>query len=38
MTTTRERLHALLDEVPDDRLDEAEAAFEALTAPFQPLA
>ena len=38
MATTRERLHALLDELPDDRLDEAEATIAALTAPFRPLA
>ena len=38
MATTRERLHALLDELPDERLDEAEAAITALAAPFRPLA
>ena len=38
MATTRQRLHALLDELPDDRLDEAEAAIAALTAPYRPLA
>ena len=38
MATTRERLHALLEELPDDRLDEAEAAIATLTAPFRPLA
>jgi len=38
MATTRERLHALLDELPDERLDEAEAAIAELAAPFRPLA
>ncbi len=38
MATTRERLHALLDELPDDQLDEAEAAIAALAAPLRPLA
>ena len=38
MATTRERLHALLDELPDERLDEAEAAIVVLAAPFRPLA
>ena len=33
MATTRERLHALLDEVPGDRLSEARAALESLTDP-----
>lgn len=38
MATTRERLHALLDDLPDERLDEAEAAIAVLAAPFRPLA
>ena len=38
MATTRERLHALLDELPDDRLDEAEDVIAALAARFRPLA
>ena len=38
MATTRERLHAMLDELPDEQLDEAEAAIAALAAPFRPLA
>ena len=33
MATTRERLHALLDELPDDRLDEAGAALSLLNIP-----
>ena len=38
MATTRERLRELLDAVPDDRLEEAEAAIAALAAPaFRPL-
>jgi hypothetical protein len=38
MATTRERLHELLDEIPDDQLDEAEAALIAMTAPpYRPL-
>ena len=38
MTTTRERLHALLDQLPEDLLDDAEAAITALaTAPYRPL-
>ncbi len=38
MATTRERLRELLDALPDDRLDEAEAAIAALTTPpFRPL-
>ncbi|MCC6177741.1 MAG: hypothetical protein IT305_20760 [Chloroflexi bacterium] len=37
MATTRERLHQLLDELPDERLDEAEEAITALSAPFRPL-
>lgn len=38
MATTRERLHALLDDLPDDRLEEIEAAIAELAAPFRPLA
>ena len=38
MATTRERLRQLLDALPDDRLDEAEAAIAALGAPpLRPL-
>ena len=38
MATTRERLRELLDALPDDRLDEAEAAIAALAVPpFRPL-
>ncbi len=33
MATTRERLHALLDELPDERLDEAGAALALLNVP-----
>lgn len=39
MATTRERLHELLDELPEDRLDDAETAIAALAAPpFRTLA
>ena len=38
MATTRERLHAMLDELPDEQLDDAEAAIAALAVPFRPLA
>jgi hypothetical protein len=39
MDTTRERLHELLDELPEDLLDDAEAAIAALAAPpYRPLA
>ena len=38
MVTTRERLHELLDEIPDDQLDEAEAALTAISEPpYRPL-
>jgi hypothetical protein len=38
MATTRERLHELLDELPEYLLDDAEAAIAALAAPpFRPL-
>jgi hypothetical protein len=38
MATTRERLHEMLDELPEDLLDDAEAAIAALAAPpFRPL-
>jgi hypothetical protein len=38
MTTTRERLHAILDELPDDMLDAVEAAISDLTEPpYRPL-
>ena len=33
MATTRERLHALLDELPDERLEEAGAALALLKVP-----
>ncbi len=33
MATTRERLHELLDELPEDMLDDAEAAIAALAPP-----
>ena len=33
MTTTREEIRALLDSVPDDRLDAARLALYALTIP-----
>lgn len=33
MATTRERLHELLDELPEDMLDDAEAAIAALSVP-----
>jgi len=39
MATTRERLHALVDELPDDILDEVEAAILDVTEPpHRPLA
>lgn len=37
MTTTRARLHELLDDVPEDRLDDVEAALVDATAPYRPL-
>jgi hypothetical protein len=38
MATTRERLHELLDEIPDDQLEEAEAALAAVVEPpYRPL-
>ena len=38
MMTTRERLHAILDELPDDMLDAVEAAIVDLTEPpYRPL-
>lgn len=37
MATTRERLHALLDELADEQLDEVEAAISALAVPYRPL-
>ena len=37
MATTRERLHALLDELPDDRLDGVEVAIAALMAPVRSI-
>jgi hypothetical protein len=37
MATTRERLHMLLDELPDDVLDDAEAAITApVPLPYCP--
>jgi hypothetical protein len=33
MATTRERLHELLDELPEDRLADAETAITALASP-----
>lgn len=33
MATTREQLRALLEQVPDDRLDEARAALALLNVP-----
>jgi hypothetical protein len=33
MATTREQLRKLLDELPDDRLDEARAALALLNVP-----
>ena len=33
MTTTREQLRKLLDQLPDDRLDEARAALVLLNVP-----
>ena len=33
MATTRERLHELLNDVPDDRLDEASTVLTLLTVP-----
>ena len=36
MATTRERLHELLDTVPEDRLADAEAAIEALVSDVIP--
>ena len=37
MATTRERLHELLDALPEELLDDAEAAIAALTVPYRPL-
>ncbi|MGE3911576.1 MAG: hypothetical protein AB7K36_19610 [Chloroflexota bacterium] len=38
MATTRERIHELLESVPDDRLADAEAAIAALAEPpYRPL-
>jgi hypothetical protein len=38
MMTTRERLHAILDELPDDMLDAVEAAiFDLTEPPYRPL-
>ena len=38
MATTRERLHEMLDDLPEDLLDDAEAAIAALAAPpYRPL-
>ena len=38
MTITREQLHELLDEIPDDQLDQAAAALAAVTeSPYRPL-
>jgi hypothetical protein len=37
MATTRERLHELLDDVPDDRLAEVEAAIADAAAPYRPI-
>ncbi len=39
MPATRERLHELLDELPENLLDDVEAAIVALAEPpFRPLA
>src|SRR5438067_538836 len=38
LATTRERLHAVLDELPEHVLDDAEAAIAALAVPpYRPL-
>ena len=37
MATTRERLHELLDDVPDDRLADVEAAIVDAAAPHRPI-
>jgi hypothetical protein len=37
MATTRERLHELLDDVPDDRLADIEAAIVDAGAPHHPI-
>ena len=38
MATTRKRLHELLDALPEDRLDDLEAAISAITEPpYRPL-
>ena len=37
MATTRERLHELLDDVPDDRLADIEAAIVDAAAPHHPI-
>lgn len=37
MATTRERLHEMLDALPDDRLEEVEAAILGAAAPYRPL-
>ena len=37
MATTRERLHELLDDVPDDRLADIEAALIDAVGPYRPI-
>jgi hypothetical protein len=37
MSITRERLHELLDDVPDDRLADVEAAIVDAAAPYRPI-
>ena len=37
MATARERLHELLDDVPEDRLADVEAALVDATAPYRPI-
>lgn len=34
MATTRERLHEMLDDLPDDLLDDAARAIRAVSIPF----
>jgi hypothetical protein len=37
MAMTRQQLHELLDDVPDDRLPDVEAAIVDAAAPYRPI-
>jgi hypothetical protein len=37
MAMTRQQLHELLDDVPDDRLADVEAAIVDAAAPYRPI-